>query len=407
MDQKKAVKNSWAMAFTVASVWFGTHVGGGFATGNQVIGYFSKFGPVAALIYPLLAMGILACIMHIMLKFARLNGFNNYKDTYRALYPQPWMEVFFEVFYIVIILAAVAGAVAGAGNVLANFLGIEYVGSTKVIMNLIIVAILIVLSIFGVKVVAAASSVLSILIMITTAMVVVAGLVAAQDGDIVELLNKYNAEAAPYAAQMSGNFFNSAPFRGILVYAAFQCVSIPPMIAASEEMGTTGTKRACILGWLMNGLALALSGYMLAKWYPLLQGLQNAKVEGFLTATSIPNQTVLTVIGLKWLLVFFSVLLLCAFISTCVTLIFTMVQRFQGKLFPSAIKSEKIRSIIVAGIAIALCFSISLLGLTTITTKLYGYDGYYSLIVVILPALIWGIPKIKKLQAEGKEEGLK
>ncbi|MBR1455786.1 MAG: hypothetical protein IJ594_01330 [Oscillospiraceae bacterium] len=400
--EKNSLKNSWAMGFTVASVWFGTHVGGGFASGNQVVGYFSKFGAAAALIYPLLAMGILACIMHIMLKFARLNGFNNYKDTYRALYPQPWMEVFFEVFYIIIILAAVAAAVAGAGNVLANFLGIEYVGATKVIMNLIIVAILVVLSIFGVKVVAAASTVLSILIMISTAAVVIAGLVAAKDGDAVRLLQQYSVEGAPYASQFAGGFFSSAPFRAILVYAGFQCVSIPPMIAASEEMGTTGTKRACILGWLMNGLALSLSGYMLSKWYPLLQGLQNAGIEGFKTATSIPNQTVLTIIGLKWLLAFFSILLFCAFVSTCVTLIFTMVQRFQGKFFPKAIQSEQIRKICVAVIAIAVCFSISLLGLTTITTKLYGYDGYYALIFVVLPALIWGIPKIKKLEAEGK-----
>lgn len=30
----KAAKGTWAAAFTVASVWFGTHVGGGFASGN-------------------------------------------------------------------------------------------------------------------------------------------------------------------------------------------------------------------------------------------------------------------------------------------------------------------------------------------------------------------------------------
>ena len=58
MDNKTA-KSSWAVAFTVASMWFGTHVGAGFATGNQVIGYFSQYGFTAA-IYPLLAMGILA-----------------------------------------------------------------------------------------------------------------------------------------------------------------------------------------------------------------------------------------------------------------------------------------------------------------------------------------------------------
>ena len=401
--ENKSLKNSWAIGFTVASVWFGTHVGGGFASGNQVIGYFSQFGPIPALIYPLIAMGILAIIMHIMLKFARLNGFTNYKDTYAALYPNPKMEFLFEIFYIVIILAAVAAAVAGAGNTLANFLGIEYVGATKTIMNLIIVAILILLCIFGVKVVVAASTVLSILIMISTAMVVVAGIVAAKDGDAFRLLQEYNAQAASYTPQFSGSIINSAPFRAILVYAAFQCVSIPPMIAASGDMGVTGTKRACILGWLMNGLALSFSGYMLAKWYPCLQGLKTAEIAGFLTATQIPNQTVLTIIGIKWLLAFFSVLLFCAFVSTCVTLIYTMVQRFQGKLFPSAIKSEKLRSIIVAGIAIAICFSISLLGLTTITTKLYGYDGYYSLIFVVLPAFIWGISKIKKLEAEGKK----
>ena len=80
-----------------------------------------------------------------------------------------------------------------------------------------------------------------------------------------------------------------------------------------------------------------------------------------------------------------------------------MVQRFQGKLFPNAIKSEKFRSILVAAIAIAICFSISLLGLTTITTKLYGYDGYYALIFVVIPAFIWGIPKIRKLEAEGRK----
>ena len=69
MDNKK-LKSSWAAAFTVASVWFGTHVGAGFATGNQVVNYFVQYGWTAA-IFPLLAMGILAVVMYIMMKFAK------------------------------------------------------------------------------------------------------------------------------------------------------------------------------------------------------------------------------------------------------------------------------------------------------------------------------------------------
>ena len=114
--------------------------------------------------------------------------------------------------------------------------------------------------------------------------------------------------------------------------------------------------------------------------------------------------------GIKWLTFIFSILLFCAFVSTCVTLIYTMVQRFSPKLAKfdekgnhvGGIKNETLRRVIVAVVAIALCFSISLLGLKTITTKVYGYMGYYSLIFVVLPALIWGIAKNKKLEAQKK-----
>ena len=402
MDNKK-LSASWAIAFTVASVWFGTHVGGGFASGNQVIGYFAQFGSMGSLLFPMIAMGLLAITMAIVLKFARLNGFDNYKDTFAALYPTPKMEFLFEIFYIVIILAAVAAAVAGAGEVLANFLGVPYVGAMKVVFNLLIVALLVILSIFGVKLVAAASTVLSVAIMIITGIIVVVGL--AKLGMVSDLAAKFGVDLADYTPQTGFSVF-----RATLVYCAFQCVSIPPMIAASNEMNVKGTNRACFLGWLMNGIALSLSAFMLSKWYPLLAALKAGEVEGFLNATGIPNQTVLTLIGVKFLLVIFSVLLFCAFVSTCVTLIFTMVQRFAPKLakfssegeFIAGIQNETLRRVIVAVLAIALCFSISLLGLTTITTKVYGYDGYYALLVVVLPAFIWGIPKNRKLE-QGKK----
>lgn len=394
----KAAKGSWAAAFSVASVWFGTHVGGGFASGNQVVNYFSQYG-WTAVIYPIIAMGILALCMYTVMKFAKLSGFNNYKDTFAALYPKPWMEVFYEIFYIVILLAAVAAAVAGAGEVLANFVGIDYsITSNKIIFNLIIVAILIVLSIFGVKLVVAASTVLSVAILISTAVVVIAGFAADFDSISQELLATNNLE--PVA-------FTDSPFKaiwlGILVYAAFQCVSISPMIAAGEGLTLKGIKRANILGWLMNGLALAASGAMLCRWYPLLAALQNGKVEGYTTAVSgIPNQTVLTLTGIKWIMVIFSILLFSAFVSTSVTLVFTMIQRFQGHFFPNSIKSEKVRGVCVGCIVIGICFALSLLGLSGIIKYAYGYDGYYAILVIFIPVLIWGIPKTKKLAAEKK-----
>ena len=414
MNDKSVLKSTWAAAFTVASVWFGTHVGGGFASGNQVIQYYSNYG-YTSVIFPILAMGLLAVVMYIMMKFAKLSGFTNYKDTYAALYPKPWMEVFFEIFYIVIVLAAMASAVAGAGEVLANFIGVKYIGAGKVTMNLVIVAVLIILTIFGIKLVRAASTVLSVAIIVITVLLVVFGLTVDYDSIAAQLTSQYNVELAEYT-----NATATAIWKGVLVYAAFQCVSIPPMIAAANELSLKGVKKANILGWLMNGLALAASGWMLTKWYPLLASLQSAGKEflaanptatvatdsivAYANALGIPNQTVLNLIGIKWLLVAFSVLLFCAFMSTCVTLVYTMIQRFEGKFFPNTIKNDKLRGTIVAALVIAICFAISLLGLTDIVKYAYGYDGYYSIVVIVIPAFIWGIPKIKKLEAAKKAE---
>ena len=414
MNDKSVLKSTWAAAFTVASVWFGTHVGGGFASGNQVIQYYSNYG-YTSVIFPILAMGLLAVVMYIMMKFAKLSGFTNYKDTYAALYPKPWMEIFFEIFYIIIVLAAMASAVAGAGEVLANFIGVPYVGAGKVTMNLVIVAVLIILTIFGIKLVRAASTVLSVAIIVITALLVIFGLTVDYDSIAAQLTSQYNVELAEYT-----NATATAIWKGVLVYAAFQCVSIPPMIAAANELSLKGVKKANILGWLMNGLALAASGWMLTKWYPLLASLHSAGKEflaanptatvatdpivAYANALGIPNQTVLDLIGIQWLLVAFSVLLFCAFMSTCVTLVYTLIQRFEGKFFPKTIKSDKVRGVFVAAIVIAVCFGISLLGLTDIVKFAYGYDGYYALLVIVIPAFVWGIPKIKKLEAAKKAE---
>ena len=379
-----AAKSSWAAAFTIASVWFGTHVGGGFASGNQVVNYFSQYGWTAA-IYPLISMGILALVIYTVMKFAKLGGYTNYKDTFAALYPKPWMEIFFEIFYIVICLAAVAAAVAGAGETFAGFFGADYSNeSTKIIFNLIIIAILIMLSIFGVKLVVAASTVLSTGILIATAVVVVAGFTADFDAISAALL----AENAIEPVAFTDSPIN-AIWLGIIVYAAFQCVSIPPMIAASSELSLKGVKRANILGWLMNGLALV--------------ALQQNGVVGFERAIAgIPNQTVLNLVDIKWIAFIFSILLFCAFVSTSVTLVFTLIQRFQGYFFPKAIKNEKVRGALVGAIIIGICFAISLLGLGDIIKYAYGYDGYYAILVIFIPVLVWGIPKIKKMEAEKK-----
>ena len=104
MNENSAVtKGTWAAGFSVASVWFGTHVGAGFATGNQVLSYFVNYG-WTAVIFPLISMGILAYVIYVIMKFARLRGLDNYNDTFRELWqPYPALAISFEIFYLSLI----------------------------------------------------------------------------------------------------------------------------------------------------------------------------------------------------------------------------------------------------------------------------------------------------------------
>jgi uncharacterized membrane protein YkvI len=397
-NPKFNTKGSILAAYTTASLWFGTHVGGGFASGNQVVQYFAQYGSGGWLI-PVIAMGLLAVVMYIYMEFAHLNGFDNFKDTFEHLYPVPKMEILWEIFNIVVVLAACASAVAGAGNVLANFMGINYEGKNVILMNLVIVAILIVLTIFGIKLVMAASSILGIIIIIVTLVMIVTGFSADLDAitkSIVEANPGFQVNPDPYTHSMS-----SAIIRGIFVYAGFQCISLGPMIAGQPELTEGGIKKAAVIGWIMNGSALALSAAMLAKWYPLLKAMVDAQipVNGVTNLLNVPNQTVLQLANVKAVMLAYSILLFAAFVSTCITLTYSMIQRFSPVFFPNSIKKETVRNLCVGVIVIAVCFLVSLLGLTNIIKYAYGYSGYYAIFALILPAFIWGIPKIRKLKA--------
>ena len=403
--QNNTNKSSWAYAFTIASMWFGTHVGAGFATGNQVVGYFSKYGVLASL-FPILAMGILAYVMYIYMSYAKCKGFTSYKDVFKSVYPKPWMEVFFEIFYIVIILAAVAGCITGAAQIIASIVGEANYGAAGFegvtwTFNIVATVGIILLCIFGVNLIRILSTGLTVAIITTAIIVGVVGLAMSGTIDTILAANP-QIEAVSHVNNMG-----EAAWRGIIIYAAFQCVSLPTMISGSEGLSLKGVKRAAILGWIMNGGILAFSAVMLSKWYPLLQGMANAGPEVYSAMvniggvpTAIPNLTILTLTGMKGLYIAYNVLLFCAFISTSITLVFSMINRFSPLLTPQLVKNEKVGNFMVGAVVLALCLMIAPLGLTKITTMLYGYDGYLAVAVIFLPALIWALPAVKKMKAE-------
>ena len=380
-EKSATTKGTLAAGFSVASVWFGTHVGAGFATGNQILNYYVAYG-WTAVIFPLISMGVLAYVIYVIMKFARLRGLDNYNDTFRELWqPYPQLAISFEIFYIIIILAAVAAAINGAALLVQDIIpALGLVGST-----IVVAAILIVLCLFGVKLIIAASTVLTVGILVTAGVMIIVGIISRPD-----------AVAAAFSKPLvnTGEGF----WRGVVIYCGFQCVSIPAMIAAAVTLNQKGVKKAGILGGIMNGGMLALSGLMLLGWSA---DIYTAPAEA--NAVALPNLFICNQIGWDWLVICYSVLMFCAFISTCVTLIYTMILRVDKKFFVRSNVHEKVRMAIIGVILIAVCMSLSFIGISDIITYAYGYDGYLALVAIVFPVIIIGNIKNKKYVKEHPE----
>ena len=104
VDTKKA---SFATLFSVASVWFGSHAGGGFATGNQATQYYVQycwFAPIFAVI----SMAILALVAREAITMCNNHGFNNYKELFEEMWaPYSKLEILFEIYFMIIVICAV------------------------------------------------------------------------------------------------------------------------------------------------------------------------------------------------------------------------------------------------------------------------------------------------------------
>lgn len=378
MNENSAVtKGTWAAGFSVASVWFGTHVGAGFATGNQVLSYFVNYG-WTAVIFPLISMGILAYVIYVIMKLPdcaalttittpsvscgsrtrrwrfRLRSSTSSSSSRQLRRPSTARRCW----------SWMLSRPSAPG------------GST-----ILVAIILIVLCLFGVKLIIAASTILSTGILITAGTMIIVG-----------IANHPDEIGAAFSAGLNnpGEGF----WRGVIIYCGFQCVSIPPMIAAAITLNQKGVKRASILGGIMNGGMLALSGLMLLGWKPEI-------VEAGQTA--LPNLFICNTIGWDWLVICYSVLLFCAFISTCVTLIYTMILRIDKKFFVKSDIHEKIRMSIIGVVMVAICMSLSFIGISDIITYAYGYDGYLALVAIVIPVIIIGNIKNKKYVKEHPE----
>ena len=373
-------KVSLGTCFSIASVWFGSHAGGGFASGNQATQYFVAYGWYAP-IMAALAMILLGLVLREVMIMANTTGFSSYKEIYYHLFaPYTKLEILFEIYFYIIVICAVSACLAGAGELLLEY-GVPYSAGIVAISILTLLLVM-----FGANLVAKASGVMSVIILISIFIIYISGIIGRPEG------------IAQVFTEMKSNNLPGAILR-IFTYAGFQSVVVPAIIGTSLVLkNKKACTKAATIGILMNAIALALSCVMLLAWY-------DTGADSYLATgnTAVPTLYIAQQLGHPALPICYAIALCMCFISTAVTSVYGLIPRFQQSLKVFQKMDSRKSAFIIALLAIVISMAFSMVGLTNVIKYGYNYCGYLGIVVVVIPFLTVGYKKNRQFLKEHPE----
>jgi len=381
MEKQSKTKNmGFTGAFAVACVLFSSHAGGGFATGNQATQYYVQYGWTAP-IMAVIAMALLTLTIRECIIMYNSRGLSSYKELFQTLYhPFDKLSILFDIYFYTMVLCAVGAVIAGAASLLNKTYNIPY---GYAVMS--VGAILLTMTIFGASMVSRASTIMSIGILSSCAVIFILGI----NARMPEISSMFAVRAS------SGNIA-----KGILkafTYAGFQSVVIPTMISCGKVLKSPKeVSRSMIISFIINSIALVLSVIMLLGWYAEFTQAGES---------TLPSLYITKQLGKAYVYWAYNICLFLCFISTGVTTIYGFVAKFEKVKALSRINKVIARRIVVSCFIMSLSMGISMVGLDKIIKYGYGYMGYLGIAIIIVPFLTVGAYKNRKyLKQKNNEE---
>ena len=362
-------KNKMPVAVGVAFVWFTTQFGGGFASGAQLVQYFVAFG-IWALITPILAQAIGAVFQWYGLRFAKLHDAYDYRTFNNKFYGKfaPIFSNLYEIVYILLLCLAPSVAFATGGSTMQSLTGIPYMACT-----LIIGLFIFFVTIFGTDFVRKAASTLSVIIIAGLLIVYIPNIIVSW-GDIVGNIKTLGANPAPAGP---------APW-SCFIYGSFQLASIGLLYQHAESFKSekeAGT--SMIYGFIVNSGLIMLSTL----------GIMAVATNPDLSKDPLPVITLIKGgVGAGFMNPMISILIILGAVSTAVNMIAGAVQRVVVALEkPEERRNDgkpSAKTLICALLCTILAFAIAQFGLLPLVKVGYGYLGYVTIVVVLVPFLI-------------------
>jgi uncharacterized membrane protein YkvI len=336
-------------------------IGGGYATGRELVQYFLSTGPVGGLLGMLVSMAVFSLVLAVSFELARVNRSYDYQSFIHGLLGRG--AVIFEIAYVamLIVILSVLGAAAGAA-------AHETLGVPAIFGTLSLMAATGAFVFLGSPVIEALLAFVAIVLYAAYG-AIVGWSVHLFGPDIVGALQAGKADGWATSG---------------LIYAGYNLAVLPAVLFALRHQTTR--KQALVAGALAGPLAmipaLLLFVAMLGR-YPAIE------------AQDLPLNYLLGQFQAPWFAHGFQVLFFAILIKSGTALLHSLNERVSG-LFTAVGKTmprgyRPLISILAMGFSI---FAASRIGLVGLIKEGYGLLSWVFIAVLVVPVLTLGVWRI-------------
>lgn len=338
-------------------------VGGGYATGRELVEFFVSNGPLGGLLGMLLAMTIWSVVLTVSFEFARITGSYDYLTFFRNLLGRGW--ILFEIPFCALIIVSLAVLGSATGTLLSSHFNIpDYTGT-------LLLALLIgILAFYGTALIEKVFASWSLVLYTAYAAL---------------FLWCWNTFGDSIKAEFATPVIAENWYRGGVVYAGVNIAAIPAILFSLRHLQVRSD--AICAGLLAGPIAMIPA----LLFYILLIGFYPA-----ITAEKLPLTFVLDQLNQQYFGYLFQIIIIGTFIETGTALIHSLNERIAV-----VFKLEKRSGItawwrpITAVIALtASVFLATKIGLVQLIADGLGTLTYAFLLVFVLPVMTIGIWKI-------------
>ncbi len=349
-------------------------IGGGYATGREIVEFFLSLGPVNGLIGMLVATVLFSLIAMLCFEFARIGKSYNYRDFFIRLIGPGWRIYELAYFILAILVLSVLGA--AAGEMVRQYLDAPAILGTALLM-LAITYLVFRGSLLIERVLASWSLVLYLTF----------GLF------LLIFLMSFGEEVPPALATSTPSL--NAVSSG-LVYVGYNIVALPAILFCARRM--EGRREAILAGLMAGPLtmlpALFLYLAMLAV-YPEVLG------------ESVPTDFMMRKLNCEWLTAIFLVVIFGTFIETGSAYIHAINERFassyreSGRGLPRWLRPAVALLLLVLAMVLADQF-----GVVRLIAEGYAALTWVFIAIFIVPLFSLGLWRILRYSASVQRSSL-